>query len=100
MKTAILTAVEVIKELGALKAHLRASYGVSRIGLFGSTARDENGELSDLDIVVEMEPDLFKRVLLRSELESHFRRPVDVVRYRTGMNPRLKSRIDREALYV
>jgi len=35
-------------------------YGVKRIGVFGSFARNEADETSDVDIVVEMtEPDLF-----------------------------------------
>lgn len=56
--------------------------------------------MSDVDIVVEMKPDLLKRSALRQELEEMLNSPVDVIRYSKHMNPLLKQRIDREALYV
>jgi len=43
--------------------HLK--YGVTKIGIFGSLARDQAGHDSDIDIVVEMYPDLFRRVCLK-----------------------------------
>jgi len=53
-----------------------------------------------VDIVVEMEPNLFLRAGLKAELTSRLGKPVDVVRYRQGMNERLKRRIDQEACYA
>jgi predicted nucleotidyltransferase len=47
-----------------------------------------------------MEPNLFLRADLKAELTLRLGRPVDVVRYRQGMNSRLKRRIDHEAHYV
>jgi len=90
----------IIAVVSTLKAELMAKYDISRIGIFGSIARDEATEDSDVDIVVEMEPDLFKRAALKSELEELLQRNVDVVRYSLRMNPHLKQRIDKEALYV
>jgi len=51
-------------------------------------------------VVVHMQPDMLKRVRLKAELEKALGRKVDVVRYRDSMNPYLKARIDREAIYV
>jgi len=91
----------VLRELRALKPELEKRYGVTRIGIFGSLARDEAGENSDIDVVVEMrEPNLFLKVHIKETLEEDFKRPVDVVRYREKMNHHLKARIDREAVYV
>ena len=90
----------VLQELRSLKPEFEQSYGVTKIGIFGSVARDEARDESDVDVVVEMQPDLMKRARLRTELESIFRRRVDVVRYWRGMNRFLKKRIDDEALYV
>ena len=76
-------------------------YGVTKIGIFGSAARDELRKNSDIDVVVEMkEPDLFYLVHIKDALEKDFRRSVDVIRYRDSMNHYLKARIDREARYA
>ncbi len=69
-------------------------------GVFGSVVRNEVTEGSDIDIVVEMEPNILKRVGLKQELEKLFNNEVDVIRYRTSMNPYLKSEIDRETIYT
>lgn len=89
--------------LAALKNQreiLQTQFGVTRLGIFGSVARDEANELSDLDVVVEMAPDLFMMVHLKEHLQDTLQIPVDIVRYRHNMNSFLKQRIDREAVYV
>ena len=91
---------DVIKKLRHLKPELEQRYGVTRIGIFGSVARNEAHNESDIDIVVDMSPDLLKRVSLKAELELIFDKKVDVVRYWYGMNNYLKARIDQEAVYV
>ena len=89
-----------LREIRNLKPRFENVYGVTKIGIFGSLARNEARDDSDVDVVVEMQPDLMKRARLKAELESFFRRKVDVVRYWRGMNRFLKKRIDDEALYV
>jgi uncharacterized protein len=95
-----ITDSDVIKKLRHLKPQLEQRYGVTRIGIFGSVARNEAHSESDVDIVVNMAPDLLKRVSLKAELELFFGKKVDVVRYWHGMNHYLKARIDQEAIYV
>lgn len=91
----------ILKELRRIKPDLEQLYGVTKIGIFGSFARNEIREDSDVDVVVEMrEPDLFYMVHIKETLEESFKMPVDVIRYREMMNSRLKARIDREAVYV
>jgi hypothetical protein len=90
----------ILGQLRTIKPSLEKFYGIIRIGIFGSVARNEAGDDSDIDIVVEMTPDLFKRAGLKSELATLLGREVDVVRYRPQMNERLKKRIENEALYV
>ncbi|MGB0561310.1 MAG: nucleotidyltransferase family protein [Spirulinaceae cyanobacterium] len=91
---------EILSQLHALLPELAERYEVSKIGIFGSVARNESTDKSDIDIVVHMEPNMFKRVHLKEELEKHFERDVDVIRYWYGMNKFLKARIDRDALYA
>jgi len=76
-------------------------FNIIRIGVFGSTARDEITETSDVDVVVKLErPDLLMLVGLKQELEKTLHQPVDVVRYRERMNAYLKRQIEQDAIYV
>ncbi len=95
-----LTSTEIITHLKMLKPTLSKDYGVSKIGIFGSFARNQSQPNSDIDIVVEMQPDLLKRIRIKQSLEEYFGREVDVIRYWQGMNPYLKGQIDRDAHYA
>jgi uncharacterized protein len=90
----------ILSTLSDLSPLLKQKYGVTKIGIFGSVARNQANLKSDIDIVVEMHPDLFKRICLKNELESVLGKKVDVVRYHNGMNKLLKQRIDREGFYA
>ena len=92
---------DVLQELRNHLPQFENLYGVTKIGVFGSVARDEPRKNSDIDVVVEMrEPDLFYLVHIKETLEKKLRRQVDVIRYRDKMNRYLKARIDREARYA
>ncbi len=91
----------VLRELKNHLSQFGRMYGVTKIGVFGSAARDQLRQDSDIDVVVEMrEPDLFYLVHIKEELEKDFNRRVDIIRYRDTMNRYLKARIDREARYA
>lgn len=56
----IRTKHEVLDGLRKMKPDLARQYGVSRIGVFGSAARGQMRDDSDIDVVVELSnPDLF-----------------------------------------
>lgn len=96
-----MTRDEVLRTLLQFRRSNEMDYGIARIGIFGSAARDEMVEESDIDVVVELkDPDLFVLVGIKQDLEDLLHRPVDVVRYRDKMNPFLKRRIQQEAIYV
>ncbi|MBW1759326.1 MAG: nucleotidyltransferase domain-containing protein [Deltaproteobacteria bacterium] len=89
-----------LSELREHKQELK-KYGVTKLGIFGSVARDEAREESDVDVVVKLKtPDLFLMVDLKEKLESILGTKVDLIRYSKRMNQFLKNRIDKEALYV
>ncbi len=90
----------VIRTLSAHRPELSVRYGFTRLGIFGSVARDQATGTSDIDVIVEMPPDLFQLIGLKQELEELLDRSVDIVRYREKMNRFLKERIDKEAIYV
>ena len=91
---------EALKLLQEHKQEFGERYGITKLGIFGSVARDEAVDSSDVDIVVEMEPDMFARANLKEELETILGARVDVVRYWRRMNHYLRNRIDKEAHYV
>jgi predicted nucleotidyltransferase len=91
---------QVLSRLQAIKPELVKQYSISKIGIFGSMARNEAHDNSDIDIVVHMQPDMLKRARLKAELEKMFGREVDIIRYRESMNPFLKARINQDAIYV
>ena len=93
--------IEVLKILKKYKIENTEKYGINNLGIFGSLSRDEGEDESDIDIVIEtLEPDLFKIIHIKEELEELFNRSVDIVRKREKMNPYLKKRIERDAVYV
>lgn len=90
----------VLRVLRSLEPTIREKFGVQRIGVFGSVARDVADEDSDVDLLVEMPPDLYAMVHLKEMLEDALQSRVDLIRYRKDLNPFLKARIDREAVNV
>ena len=77
------------------------AYGITKIGIFGSVARNEQTEDSDVDVCVEMKkPDLFTMVHIKEEQQELFGKPVDIVRLRKNMNPMLLKQIKRDGIYA
>ena len=96
-----MTTNDVLARLKMFKESRQAEYSLRSLGIFGSFARGQAQEDSDVDVVFETsEPNLFRTSRMKQELEELLARRVDVVRLRERMNPRLKQRILREARYV
>lgn len=92
---------EYLQLLAAYMQTHGGTYPIKRIGIFGSVARGEQTENSDIDICFEGEaPDLFTFAQIKYELETLLGRPVDLVRIREKMDDVLKQTIQKEAIYV
>ncbi|MBI3012103.1 MAG: nucleotidyltransferase family protein [Elusimicrobia bacterium] len=90
---------EIINTLRKNQARI-LQYGVHRLGLFGSYARNENTELSDVDFLVEFETVSFDRYMdLKFYLEDLFNCHVDLVLSKS-IKPRLRESILKEVIYV
>ena len=76
------TTSEYLQLLKQFKDSKAKSYGISKIGLFGSVARGEHKEGSDVDVLYEGEPNILLRSRMKRELESLFGCKVDLVRFR------------------
>ena len=76
----MLTKEEITKVLQENLPYLTSEYGVKRIGLFGSYAKDMPTESSDVDIVVEFaRPIGFRFAEFAEYLESLLGKSVDVL---------------------
>lgn len=69
-------------------------HGITRAGVFGSIARGDFGEKSDVDVLVELgqEMSLLDFIGVEQELESKLNREVDLVEYHL-LKPRIKDKI-------
>jgi predicted nucleotidyltransferase len=78
---------------------IAARRGARNIRVFGSVARGENDARSDIDFLVDLEPDrsLFDLSGLLLDLEAALHTEVDVVTER-GLRTRIRERVLREAV--
>lgn len=92
---------EVLSALRDFKNESGVQYGILEMGVFGSFARDEATEDSDVDVFVKtVTPNPFTLVHIKHDLEGLVGHRVDIVRLREKMNPMLKRRIESEGVYV
>lgn len=90
--------IELLRKFKILRG---SEYGIERMGIFGSVARGEQTENSDVDIFYEgPSMGLKSLVQLPMELEKLLGLPVDVVRKHANIKPRLLQRIEKEIIYV
>ena len=94
------TKSEYVRLLQSCGDVLRHRCGVRSLRLFGSVARDEQKETSDVDVCVEMEPKLYLFVELGMFLEDLLGCHVDVIRMHRNMNTFLRKEIERDGIYV
>jgi predicted nucleotidyltransferase len=96
-----MTKNDVLAVLREYKDQFADQYGITALGVFGSVARGQNREDSDVDIVIKFHlPNLITLSRIRLEIEEAVHQHVDIVHYREKMNQLLKARIDSEAVYV
>jgi predicted nucleotidyltransferase len=93
---------EVIKKLKLSRKEIR-EFSVKDLYLFGSYAREEAGDQSDLDILVEFEPEakigLFAFARFRRRLSELLGGDVDLVT-RDAIRPEMRDQVLREAVHA
>jgi len=90
---------EILRKLEENRETIRG-FGVRRLGIFGSYARGEQTESSDMDFLVEFEKATFDNYFdLKFYLEELFGRPVDLGTADT-IKPRIRSTILEETVYA
>ena len=95
-----MTKLEILDYLKDHYAYFKEKYDVEAIGIFGSYARNEEKEDSDIDIFVKMKPKLLNIVAVKQLIEEDLQKKVYIVRLRDKMNPYLKKRILEDGIYA
>lgn len=96
-----MTKTDILNFLRGHEKELYDRFGIKKIALFGSYAKDEATEDSDIDLaIIEIDKkDYFNRVQAKYFLEEHFNKKVDIGYFETMRNF-LKKRVEREMIYV
>ena len=99
----MLTQQQILQFLSENKTFLRSEFHVSKIGLFGSFARNEQGTESDIDVLIELEnntPNVFDvKWALREFLKAKFNREVDLCNTK-HIKPFAKNFILKDVIYA
>ncbi|GHT10397.1 DNA polymerase subunit beta [Bacteroidia bacterium] len=95
------TTQDYIRLLQDFKRAHAAEYGITRMGIFGSVARGEQKEDSDVDVYYESDTiSLFRMGGLLNDLESLLGGPVDLVHQHKYLRPTFVQRIKKDMIYV
>lgn len=94
---------EILDFLRREKENLHRKFHLTKIGLFGSYARDEQKANSDIDLIVEFEPGTENLYEIKEEIRKIFRdqfhSEVDVCREKY-IKPYYKERILEDAIFI
>ncbi len=97
------TKEEILSFLYKNKSFLAEKYHVTSIGLFGSFARDEQKQGSDVDLLIELDNDVSNiydiKTSLKEYLSKSFNRSVDIAREKY-LKPYAKAEILQDTMYV
>lgn len=99
----MLTKEHILSYLREKKVEFFSDYQLTKIGLFGSFARHQENQNSDIDIIVEFKPNTENlhdlKTNLKKDLSQKFNRQVDICREKF-IKPYYKSDILNSAIYV
>ena len=94
------TTQDVIDLLRAARPQLATEFGITRLALFGSYARGDQREDSDVDVLVEVDPSIGMRFVdLAERIEALLGVRSDVVS-RRAIAPRHWARIEKDLVDV
>lgn len=89
----------ILKILDAHRDEINSRFDVESLSLFGSVARDEATEVSDVDLLVTFEntPGIFGFLALKEYLENLLQCPVDLVT-KSALKQQLREQVLKEAV--
>ena len=89
--------IDIIREHSS---ELREQFGITSMRLFGSVARNEHHEGSDVDLFVTMPPKFFNHVLAAQYLEELLECPIDLVQDHKNLRPFFKEQIEQDGINI
>ncbi len=99
----MITSTDIVRFLTENKPYLRDHFFCSEIGLFGSFARNEQTEKSDIDILVVFEPNTFNLIDVEQELKEylkkHLKREINICS-KKWIKPIFKPLVLKDAIYA
>lgn len=92
---------QIINTLGEHNDFLRDTFGISELGIFGSVAKKQNTDLSDIDVLVDFSKPVgfFKFIELEDYLSRILEKKVDLVT-KKALKPAIKEEVLKEVIYV
>lgn len=91
----------ILDKLKQKKPELEKRYAVSELGVFGSFARGDQQQTSDIDILVDFSSriDGFQYIRMAHELEDLFEQKIDVVS-RKGIKSKYLPFVEKSLIHV
>lgn len=95
------TRQEILDTLKAFKEEANSKYGVTKLGLFGSVARNQQREDSDVDVCFDgATPTLITMARMEIELEKRIGAPVQLTMLHNGLSKSFLNNLNRDVIYV
>jgi predicted nucleotidyltransferase len=96
------TKENILKQLKLHRSEL-SKFGISAVGLFGSYVRNEQSEKSDIDLLVDFEPDqenFDNYMAIYDIFETVFKNEKIEIVTKNGLSPYIGPKILNEVIYV
>lgn len=96
-----MTLLSITQSISAQKQKLQ-TFGLRRIGVFGSIAREESTPTSDIDLLLDFDPTkkTYKKFFASTVFLEHLlKRPIDAVTPQ-ALSPYIKPHIEKDITYV
>jgi len=91
----------IIEQLKTDKDFLKQNFGVIKIGLFGSYAKNQQTQNSDIDLLVEFQEPRFDWIAnLQVYMEQRFEKKIEIVRKRELSDSKFFDRVEKEVIYA
>ena len=94
------TRSEYIDTIRAHRSELQKRFGITSMRMFGSVARNEHHDGSDVDLFVTMPPKFYNHIAAAQYLEQLLGCGVDLIQEHRGMRPFFKQQIEDDGIDV
>lgn len=94
------TRQECFDRLRNAAPQIKKDYGVTSMCVFGSMARGDNHDGSDIDLFVDMPPKFLQHIRLANFLEDLLGLSVDLISKHKNMDPFFLNEIERDGISI